>query len=152
MMPWPASEAVVMRVLGIDYGERRVGMAVSDPTGTLASPLETLQRRRGKRPPVKAMAEVAQAREVETIVLGLPLTLEGEEDAWCAEVRAVGDALGQRTGLPVVFVDERFTSRQAERAIRSADLRRSQRREKERVDAGAATFILQSFLDGAPTR
>ena len=118
-----------MRVLGIDFGEKRIGLAVSDPTGTLASPLETLQRRRGKRPP-----------------------LQGTEDDWCAEVRRVGDALGERTGLPVGFIDERFSSRQAERAVRSSGLRKTQREEKARIDAGAATVILQAFLDGAPER
>lgn len=152
--PWPASEtpAGTLRVLGIDFGEKRVGMAVSDPTGTLASPVGTLQRRRGKRPPVQALAQVAAEHEVEKIVLGLPLTPHGEEDDWCREVRAVGTALSERTGLPVVYVDERFSSRRAERNIRSSGLPRHRREEKERVDAGAAAVILQAFLDGAPPR
>lgn len=141
-----------MRVLGIDFGEKRVGMAVSDPTGTLASPVGTLQRRRGKRPPVQALAQTALEHEVTRIVMGLPLTLRGEEDAWCREVRAVGAALAERTGLPVVYVDERFTSRQAERNIRESGLPRHRREEKARVDAGAAAVILQAFLDGAPLR
>lgn len=141
-----------MRVLGVDFGERRVGLAVSDPTGTLASPVDTLLRRRGKRPPLKAICEVAEAHEVEKIVVGLPLTPAGEENAWCLEVRRVGDALAERTGLPVVFVDERFSSREAERRIRSSGLSRGRREEKDRVDAGAAAVILQAYLDGAPPR
>jgi putative Holliday junction resolvase len=138
--------------LGVDYGLRRVGLALSDPTGTLASPLTTLRRRAGKRPPIGAIAELARRHEVEGIVLGLPLTLQGEEDEWCAEVRRVGDALARRTGLPVRWVDERFTSVQAERGIRSAGLSRTDREDKARVDAGAATVILQLWLDGAPAR
>lgn len=141
-----------MRVLGVDYGARRVGLAVSDPTGTLASPVGTVQRRAGKRPPVHALAQIAEEYGVERIVLGLPLTLEGEEDAWCREVRDFGTALAHRTGVAVAYVDERFTSRQAERRIRTSGLPRSRRQEKGRVDAGAATVILQAFLDGAPER
>ncbi len=139
-------------MLGVDYGIRRVGVAVSDPTGTLASPLTTVRRRAGKRPPVAAVAELARIEEVAGIVMGLPLTLRGEEDEWCAEVRRFGESLGDRTGLPVTLVDERFTSVQAERAVRSAGLRRKEREDKARVDSGAAAVILQSWLDGAPAR
>lgn len=141
-----------MRILGVDYGERRVGVALSDPTGTLASPLETLRRRAGKRPPVQALADLAAAHGAEKIVVGLPLTPAGVEDEWCHEVRALGEALAARTGLDVVFVDERFSSVQAERRIRTSGLPRGRREEKDRVDAGAAAVILQSFLDGAPPR
>jgi putative Holliday junction resolvase len=137
------------RIMGVDFGEKRVGVAVSDPTGTLATPLTTLHRRRGKRPPVGPLTELAAKEGVTKFVLGLPLTLEGEEDSWCAEVRRVGDALHRRSGLPVVYVDERFSSWEAERAIRSSGLRKRQREQKERVDAGAAAVILQHYLDGA---
>lgn len=136
----------------MDYGLRRVGLALSDPTATLASPLTTLRRRPGKRPPVAAIAELARRHEVEGIVMGLPLTPEGVEDEWCAEVREVGRALARRTGLPVRMVDERFTSVQAERGIRSSGLGKADREDKGRVDAGAATVILQRWLDGAPVR
>ncbi len=137
-----------MRVLGIDYGERRVGLAVSDPTGTIASPAGTLQRRRGKRPPIRALEEAARANDVEAIVLGLPLQLDGTENEWCAEVRQVGKTLTQRLGLPVHFVDERLTSVQAERVIRSMGLPKKQREQKTRIDESAAALILQRFLDG----
>ena len=73
---------------------------MSDPTGTLASPVETLLRRRGKRPPLKAICEVADAHQVEKIVLGLPLTPGGEEDEWCREVRRVGDGLAEVEASP----------------------------------------------------
>jgi putative holliday junction resolvase len=135
------------RILGIDYGERRIGLAVSDPTGIIATPLPTLQRRRGKRPPVAAVARLASEHEVGAIVVGLPLTLAGEESEWTREVRAFGDALGERTGLPVHFIDERMTSVRAERAVRSMGLPRHRREEKERVDVAAAILILQAYLD-----
>ena len=135
------------RVLGIDYGERRVGLALSDPTATIAQPLVVLTRRAGKRPPVQAVADIAAEHDVEHIVIGLPLTLAGDESEWTAEVRAFGDKLAQRTGRGVTFADERMTSVVAERAVRSLGLRRSEREQKERVDAAAAVLILQAFLN-----
>jgi putative Holliday junction resolvase len=133
----------------VDYGARRVGVAVSDATGTLASPVETLVRRAGKRPPLRALEALARQHEVEALVMGLPLTLAGEEDAWCAEVRTVGNALAHRLSLPIHYVDERLTSVRAERAIRASGLPKGRREEKARVDAGAAALILQAFLDRA---
>lgn len=133
--------------MGVDFGERRIGLAVSDPTGTIASPLETLTRRRGKRPPWRAMGERAREHGVERLVVGLPLALDGEENEWCERVREMGDELGRRLSLPVTYVDERMTSVRAERAVRSVGLRKSQREEKERIDAAAAALILQSWLD-----
>lgn len=141
-----------MRILGVDFGERRVGLAVSDPTGTLASPVDTIHRRKGKRPPVRAIGEAAEAHQVEKVVMGLPLTPAGEEDEWCREVRRVGGILAERTGLPVVFVDERYSSWEAERRVRTSGLPRGRRQEKDRVDAGAAAVILQAYLDGVPAR
>ena len=82
-----------------------------------------------------------------TIVLGLPLTLAGDDSDWTRAVREVGAALSKRSGLPVHFVDERFTSVRAERAIRSIGLPKRKREEKERVDAAAAVLILQSWLN-----
>ena len=85
------------------------------------------------------------------VVVGLPLELSGEENEWCAAVRDMGTKLADKLGVPVSFVDERMTSVRAERAIRSVGLSRSARREKGRVDAGAAQLILQSWLDGNET-
>jgi putative Holliday junction resolvase len=138
---------MIMRFLGIDFGERRVGVAVSDPTGTLASPLPTVKRRAGKRPPLAALEDLALQHGVQAIVLGLPLTPAGEESEWTRTVREVGEALARRTGLPVHFIDERFTSVRAERAVRGLGLPKRKREEKERVDAAAAVLILQSWLD-----
>jgi putative Holliday junction resolvase len=136
-----------MRALGVDVGERRVGLAVSDPTGTVALPLETLQRRRGKRFPLSRLEEIARGLDVEHVVVGLPLDLRGEENEWCGEVREVGRRLGARLGVEVSFVDERLTSVRAERAVRSVGLGKRQREEKGRVDAAAAQLILQAWLD-----
>lgn len=135
------------RILGIDFGERRIGLAVSDPTATIAQPLPTLQRRRGKRPPVAAVAALAREHGAEAIVIGLPLTAEGEESDWTREVRSFGEKLARATGLPVEYLDERFTSAQAERVIRSIGLKKQEREQKERIDAAAAMLILQAFLD-----
>lgn len=136
-----------MRALGIDFGELRVGLALSDDTATLASPLGTLRRRRGKRPPLARIEEVARENDVDVLVLGLPLDLAGEESEWCTQVRRVGKELSARLGIPVRFVDERFSSVRAERAVRTAGLPLRKREDKERVDAAAAAIILQDWLD-----
>lgn len=135
------------RILGVDYGDRRIGLAVSDPTGTIAGPLPTILRRRGKRPPVARVAETARELDVQRIVVGLPLTPEGDEDEWTREVRDFGGKLAARTGLPVDYIDERFTSARAERTLRELGLERSTREEKGLVDATAAVLILQAYLD-----
>ncbi|MDQ3523067.1 MAG: Holliday junction resolvase RuvX [Gemmatimonadota bacterium] len=134
------------RVLAFDFGERRIGVAVSDPTRTIASPLPTLVRRAGKRPPWAEITRIVQEQEAAELVVGLPLDLQGDEGPWAREVRTFGEQLGQRTGLAVHWVDERLTSVQAERAVRSLGLRRSAREQKERIDAAAAALILQQFL------
>jgi len=136
-----------LRALGIDFGMKRIGLAVSDPTGTVATPLETLQRRAGKRPPLATMEKLGRELSVEHVVVGLPLDLQGEETEWCAEVRSVGERLADRLGVPVSFVDERMTSVRAERAVRSVGLRKQERERKERIDAAAAQLILQAWLD-----
>lgn len=137
-----------MRVLGIDYGERRIGVALSDPTGTIASPLPTLKKRRGKRPPYGELERIAEERDVQAVVMGLPLSPEGEETDWTRKVRKVGEKVGDRLGVPVHYVDERMTSARAERTVRRRmGLPRQERERKERVDAAAAVLILQSWLD-----
>ena len=133
-------------MLAFDFGERRIGVAVSDPTRTIATPLPTLVRRAGKRPPWPEITRIVEEQEPGDLVVGLPLDLQGDEGPWAREVRAFGEQLARRTGLPVHWIDERLTSVQAERAVRSLGLRRSQREEKGRVDAAAAALILQQFL------
>lgn len=133
--------------MGIDFGEKRIGLAVSDPTNTVATPLETLVRRTGKRPPYARMAEIAAEHDVGHLVVGLPLGLDGAENEWCAEVRAMADRLSGRIDVPVAWVDERLTSVRAERAVRSSGLSKTKREERGRIDAAAAQLILQAWLD-----
>lgn len=135
------------RVLGIDFGERRVGLALSDPSATIAQPLPTLTRRAGKRPPIAAITEIIRQQQVERVVVGLPLNLAGAETEWTATVRDFAATLQQRAGVPVEFLDERLTSVQAERAVRASGLKRSDREQKHRVDAAAAVLLLQMYLD-----
>lgn len=141
-----------MRALGVDYGRKRVGLAISDPTGTLATPLETLTRRAGKRPPVAALSRVAEREGVDHLVVGLPLELDGQENDWCREVREFGDSLAARLDLPLTFIDERLSSVRAEQAIRSAGGSRALHKDRGRIDAAAAAVILQCFLDGEAGR
>ena len=133
-----------MRLLAIDLGDRRIGLAISDPTGTIASPAGHLTRRPGKRPPVSEMLERAQALDAEGFVVGLPLDENGEETERSAEARRVAELLGERSGMPVRLVDERFTTAAAQRAIR--EMGGSTRGRKGDVDALAATVLLQHAL------
>lgn len=135
------------RIVGLDYGARRIGVALSDPTRTIASPHATLQRRAGKRPPWPELARIIQEQEVTEAVVGLPLDLSGAEGEWAAEVRTFGAEVERRFGIPVHWIDERLTSVLAEQAVRGMGLKRSQREEKERVDAAAAALILRYHLD-----
>lgn len=132
------------RRLAIDYGERRVGLAISDPTGTIASPAGHILRRPGKRPPVAEIIRRAEALEAEGFVVGLPLDEDGGETARTREVRTVADALHVRTGLPVRLVDERYTTAIALRAIR--ELGGSTHGRAGDIDSLAATVLLQHAL------
>jgi putative Holliday junction resolvase len=133
--------------LGIDYGERRVGLAISDPTGTIASPAGVIVRRAGKRPPVAELIRRAEALEARGFVVGLPLDGNGDETARSTEARVVGNELAKRTGMPVEFVDERYSTAAALRAIREMGGTTIGR--KGDVDALAATVILQQVLQRA---
>jgi putative holliday junction resolvase len=135
------------RILAIDFGERRLGIAISDPTATIAQPLTTLLRRRGKKAPLTAILDLTRLHEVQEIVVGLPLTLAGEDSEWTLEVRRFAATLQTRSGLSVSLADERMTSVIAERAMRTLGLSRTERHKKERIDVGAAVVILQAFLD-----
>ena len=134
------------RTIAFDYGERRIGVAVSDPTRTIAAPLTTLQRRAGKRPPWPDITRIVGEQEADEAVVGLPLDLAGDEGPWAAEVRAFGADLARRTGLEVHWMDERMTSVRAERTIRGMGGKRSDRESKERIDAAAAALILEGWL------
>jgi putative holliday junction resolvase len=137
----------VARILGVDYGERRIGLALSDPSGLIAQPLSALLRRRGKRPPFADIERIIHEHDVDEIVVGLPLESSGEESDWTRETRAFGDKLAVRTGLTVHYQDERMTSARAERTVRSIGLPKKERERKGRIDAAAAALILQAYLD-----
>jgi len=134
----------VPRILGIDYGERRVGFAVSDPAGVMATPLRIAEVRSDR----EAVDEVRRAcadTEAERVVIGLPLTLKGERGPMAAKVEAFGRAVAAALGLPVEFWDERFSTATVERTLLDADM--SRRRRKEVRDKLAAQVTLQCYLD-----
>ena len=133
-----------MRLLCIDYGDRRVGLAVSDPTGTIASPAGFIERRPGKRPPIAEIVRRAQELEAGGFVIGLPLDQNGDETERSTEVRRIAAEIERRTSLEVRLVDERFTTAAALRAIR--EMGGSTRGRKGDVDALAATMLLQHAL------
>lgn len=135
------------RLLAVDYGERRVGLAVSDPTGTIASPAGFILRRAGQRAPIHAIIGRARALEAEGFVLGLPLDQNGDETVRSTEVRRIATEIEKRTALPVRLVDERFTTAAALRAVR--EMGGSTRGRKGDVDALAATVLLQHALSSA---
>jgi len=132
------------RVLAIDYGERRIGLAISDPTRTIASPAGYILRRAGKRPPVAELLRRIQQLEAGEVVLGLPLDGNGDETDRSREVRVIAQQLSERSGLPVRLVDERFTTAAALRAVKA--LGGSTEGRKGDVDALAATVLLQHAL------
>lgn len=135
------------RAMGVDYGTRRIGLALSDTTGTLATPLTTLARRTGKRAPIARILQLARVHDVGRFVVGLPLHPQEGENTWTAETREFGKRLRSRSGLPVHFIDESYSSAEAEARIRLTGRKRAQREEKARIDAGAAAIILQDWLD-----
>lgn len=132
------------RLLAIDYGERRVGLAISDPTGTIASPAGYVLRRAGKRPPIAELVRRATALEAQGFVVGLPLDQNGDDTPRATEVRRIAGELESRTGLPVWLLDERFTTAAALRAVR--EMGGDTRNRKGDVDALAATVLLQHAL------
>ena len=132
------------RWMAIDWGERRIGLAISDPTGTIASPAGAIERRAGKRAPVAELVRRATALEARGIVMGLPLDGEGDDTARSLECRRVAAELARRTSLPVALLDERFTTAVALRAVR--EMGGSTRGRKADVDALAATVLLQHAM------
>ena len=130
--------------MAIDWGERRIGLALSDPSGTIATPAGVIVRRIGKRPPIAELVRRAEALEARAIVMGLPLDGEGEDTPRSVECRRVAVELTRRTKLPVALLDERFTTATALRAIH--DMGGSTRGRKGDVDALAAAVLLQQAL------
>ena len=137
--------SVLARYISVDYGEKRIGLAIADTIGMLASPAGFIARRAGKRAPIAEIIRRAEALEARGFIVGLPLDGDGNETAWTTEVRRVGDELGRRTNLPVRFLDERYTTAISLRTIREMD--GSTRGRKGDVDAMAAAVLLQNALN-----
>lgn len=139
------------RIVALDLGRVRVGVAVSDPAQIVATPADTVQvgdldlgDRMDVAPLVARLADVARAHDAAAVVVGAPLGLDGREGEAAREARAVADALRSASGLPVRLVDERFTTAEAERALLEADVSRAGRRRV--VDRVAAGVLLQGVL------
>lgn len=132
------------RVAGIDYGTVRIGIAISDPGGTFASPLENYTRR-DERQDARRFQRLVEEEAVQRFVVGLPVHLDGRESQKSIEARAFGKWLTDTTGLPVDFFDERFTSAEAEHALLDAQL--TKKRRKKRLDMLAAQIMLTAYLE-----
>ena len=132
------------RVLGIDYGERRIGLAVSDELGIIASGAGTIP---GDNDVLSRIVALVRERDIQRIVVGLPLTLRGEEGASAEMVQRFVKALREACDTPVDLMDERFTSSIAEQTIRDMGVGKKKRREKGKVDEIAAVILLQGYLD-----
>ena len=133
------------RILALDWGEIRIGLAASDERQVLASPLETLTRRAGKRFPMPRLLELVEAHQPVGAVIGLPLTPEGEEGESAAAARELAATVARRTGLPIELWDERMSTARALAVVREQGGRTRGR--KEDIDALAAAVFLQHFLD-----
>jgi len=138
-----------MRVLGIDYGRARLGLAVSDESCVLATPLPYLRRGWSVAGDVRRLGDLAVEHEVSRIVVGLPLLMNGSEGEMAAEVRAFAERLQESTALPVNLIDERLTTAEAERVLLEGNLSRQKR--KRLQDSLAAVLILQADLDRCQT-
>ncbi len=139
--------STLSRYLAVDYGRKRIGLAISDTLGMIATPAGFIARRAGKRAPITELIRRATELEAAGYIFGLPLDGDGNETEWTAEVRAVGEEIARRTKLPVRYLDERFTTSAALRTMR--DLGQSTRGRKGEVDALAATILLQHALNVA---
>jgi putative Holliday junction resolvase len=133
-----------MRVLALDVGEKRIGIAKPDETGTLAVP-HSVYCRKNLAEDVASLATLCQELRIEALVVGLPLNMDGTEGPQAKKVREFAEKLAEVVKVPVFYVDERWTTKEAERAMREAGEQPS--REKEKVDALSAVLILQAWLE-----
>jgi len=132
------------RVLGVDVGTVRIGLALSDLERIVATPFQTVQAR-DQQAAIEEISALAAAHQVQALVIGLPLDLDGTEGRAAKRTRRFVERLEARLALPVHWLDERLTSQQATRALLEADMGRAQR--KKVIDQVAAALILQSWLD-----
>ena len=136
------------RSLGLDIGDRRIGIALSDPLGIMASPHSTLERTKDADD-VAQLAKLVADQQVGTVVVGLPLRTDGKPSEQAERMREFAEKLRRAVPVPFVEIDERFTTKQAEQALLSGDLSRRDR--KQRIDKVAAALILQHHLDSSPS-
>ena len=132
------------RWMAIDWGERRIGLAISDPAGIIASPAGVIVRRAGKRAPIAELVRRSESLEARGVVMGLPLDGNGDETPRSIECRRVAAELARRTALPVTLVDERYTTASALRGVREGG--GNTRDRKQDVDALAAAVLLQQAM------
>jgi putative holliday junction resolvase len=144
-----SGHAAGKRILAIDYGARRMGLAVSDPLGITAQGLETLERK-NKRSDFARLERTVREFNVGEIVLGYPLRMSGEEGAQAQKVSQFAEALRETLQIPVHLWDERLTSAEANRLLREAEV--STRKRAQAVDRMAAVLILQSFLQARESK
>ena len=135
----------IPRYLGLDVGNRRIGVAVSDELGLTAQPVLTLERRSSRREDLRSLARLCRRYGVAGIVVGDPVHLSGEYSPQAAKTRAIAAELGELAGLPIHLWDERLTSEEAHGILYRAG--RPRQEHSKVVDQVAATLILQSFLD-----
>ncbi len=133
-----------MRYMALDVGDRRIGVAVSDPTGLIARPV-TVVRRTSRAADFARFAEIAETHAVDALVIGLPLNMDGTEGSQAAWVHDYGAALAEALDLPLRFWDERLTTEEAKDVLRAQGKR--PREHEGWIDAVAASVILQSFLN-----
>ncbi len=131
------------RVIALDVGTKTIGVAMSDPMRMLASPVTTI-RRKGVRRDTDVIAAMIEERGVDHVVVGLPYELDGTEARPARLARQIGEEVKARTGLPTDYVDERYSSVDAERQLIAADVSRARR--KEIIDQAAAVIILESWM------
>lgn len=133
-----------MRKMALDYGEVRIGIAFSDLLNIIANGYETYTRTELQQD-IDYLASLAKEKEVDTIILGLPKNMDGSEGERAEATREFGKLLGEKTNLPIKYLDERLTSVSAEKLLIQADMRREKR--KQVIDKLSATIILQNYLD-----
>jgi len=140
----PSRTPKLGRVAGIDFGTVRIGIAISDPGRTIASPYENYTRR-GPEQDARRFQRLVAEEQVALLVVGLPVHLDGRESEKSAQARRFGQWLSEVTGVPVVYFDERFTSVQAEQLLLAAQM--TSKRRKKRMDMLSAQIILSAYLE-----
>ena len=132
------------RIMGLDVGDKTIGVALSDPMFLIANPLETIKRKKASLD-IKRLVEIINENDVETIVVGLPKNMNNSIGPQSMKVMSFVDLLKKQTDKEIIYQDERMTTLQSERVLIDMDVRRENR--KEHIDKIAASFILQTYLD-----